>query len=144
MPTVERKNILGEQLYKLISASNPSQAGKITGMLLELDTSEVLHLIGTPAVLTDRVSEAIEALNAAKNAANRAAQLAASPGRTSSADDAEVKRAIELSLSEPCSAQEEDEYLNRAIQESLSTSFTATGEPPTRDMGAEGPECAIP
>ena len=96
-------------------------------MLLELqvDASDVLHLIDMPAVLTDRVSEAIEALNVAKNAANRAAQLAASPGRMSSADDAAVKRAIELSLSEPCSAQEEDEYLNRAIQESLSPSFTA-------------------
>ena len=75
LPQAQQKNILGEQLYKLISASNPSQAGKITGMLLELDTSEVLHLIDMPAVLTDRVSEAIEALNAAKNAANRAAQL---------------------------------------------------------------------
>ena len=68
----------------------------------------------------------------------------ASPGRTSSADDAEVNRAIELSLSEPCSAQEEDEYLNRAIQESLSPSFTTTSEPPTRDVGPEGLECAIP
>ena len=129
LPQAQQKNVLGEQLYKLISASNPSQAGKITGMLLELDTSEVLHLIGNPAVLTDRVSEAIEALNAAKNAATCAAQLAASPGRMSSADDAEVERAIELSLSEPCSAQEEDEYLNRAIQESLSPSFAATSEP---------------
>jgi len=74
LPQAQQKNILGEQLYKLISATNPSQAGKITGMLLELDTSEVLHLIDTPAALTDKVSEAIEALNAANNAANRAAQ----------------------------------------------------------------------
>jgi hypothetical protein len=68
----------------------------------------------------------------------------ASPGCMSSADDPEVKLAIELSLSEPCSAQEEDEYLNRAIQESLSPSFTTTSEPPTRDVGPEGLECAIP
>jgi len=74
LPQQQQKNILGEQLYKLISATNPSQAGKITGMLLELDTSEVLHLIDTPAALTDKVSEAIEALNAANNAANRGAQ----------------------------------------------------------------------
>jgi hypothetical protein len=52
----------------LVSATNPSQADKITGMLLELDPSEVLRLIDTPAALADRVSEAIEALNAANNA----------------------------------------------------------------------------
>ncbi len=66
LPRAQQKNILGEQLYKLISATNPSQAGKITGMLLELDTSEVLHLIDTPAALTDRVSEASEDLKLAK------------------------------------------------------------------------------
>ena len=76
LPQAQQKNILGEQLYKLIFATNPSQAGKITGMLLELDTSEVLHLIDTPAALTDKVSEAIEALKSANNAANLRAQYA--------------------------------------------------------------------
>lgn len=32
----ERKNLIGERLYGLISASQPSLAGKITGMLLEV------------------------------------------------------------------------------------------------------------
>lgn len=70
MPPQQQKQVLGEKLYALISATNPSQAGKITGMLLELDTAEVLHLIDTPAALADKVTEAIEALNAANRAAN--------------------------------------------------------------------------
>jgi hypothetical protein len=75
LPEAALKNTLGEQLYKLISATNPSQAGKITGMLLELDTLEVLHLIETPAALADKVCEAVEALKEAattQEAANKA------------------------------------------------------------------------
>lgn len=70
MPPSQQKQVLGEKLYALISATNRAQAGKITGMLLELDTAEVLHLIDTPAALADKVTEAIEALNAANLAAN--------------------------------------------------------------------------
>jgi hypothetical protein len=57
-----RAQVLTERVHKLVSATNPSLAVKIAGMLLELDTSEVLRLIDTPAALADRVSEAIEAL----------------------------------------------------------------------------------
>jgi polyadenylate-binding protein len=59
----ERRNIIGERLYALISGPQPVLAGKITGMLLEgMDTSELLHLIESPESLNLRIREAIEVL----------------------------------------------------------------------------------
>jgi polyadenylate-binding protein len=42
------------------------QAGKITGMLLEMETSELLHLLDDQAALQERVEEAFQVLQ--KNA----------------------------------------------------------------------------
>jgi len=62
----ERKNLIGERLYGLISASQPTLAGKITGMLLEgMDTSELLHLIESPESLNARIREALDVLGVA-------------------------------------------------------------------------------
>lgn len=46
----------GERLYPLISALHPNLAGKITGMLLEIDNSELLHMLETPESLHSKVS----------------------------------------------------------------------------------------
>ena len=44
-PQQEQKQILGERLFPLIQSMYPDMAGKITGMLLEIDNSELLHML---------------------------------------------------------------------------------------------------
>jgi len=60
----QRKNMIGERLYTLIHKTQPSLAGKITGMLLEgMDESELINLLTTPEELGSRIREAIDVLN---------------------------------------------------------------------------------
>ena len=61
----EQRMLLGETLYPMIEAMEPQNAAKITGMLLEMDQSEVLHLIESPESLSSKVAEAISVLKAA-------------------------------------------------------------------------------
>lgn len=53
-----QKNMIGEKLYPLIHNLTPDQAGKITGMLLEMDNGELLNLIESPDALNSKVLEA--------------------------------------------------------------------------------------
>ena len=57
--------LLGEALYPLVDAVEPASSAKITGMLLEMDQSEVLHLIEDSKALSDKVQEAVAVLKAA-------------------------------------------------------------------------------
>jgi polyadenylate-binding protein len=43
-PPAQQKQMLGEALYPKIQAQQPELAGKITGMLLEMDNTELLGL----------------------------------------------------------------------------------------------------
>jgi polyadenylate-binding protein len=64
VPAEQQKMLLGERLFPLI-AETPDvgdQAGKITGMLLDMDTHELLHLIESPDALNQKVTEAINVL----------------------------------------------------------------------------------
>ncbi|KAK1797507.1 hypothetical protein P4O66_000800 [Electrophorus voltai] len=54
-PPQEQKQILGERLFPLIQNMQPTLAGKITGMFLELDTSELLHMLESPESLHPKV-----------------------------------------------------------------------------------------
>uniref|UniRef100_A0A3Q2Z7F0 Polyadenylate-binding protein n=1 Tax=Hippocampus comes TaxID=109280 RepID=A0A3Q2Z7F0_HIPCM len=63
-PLMDQKQLFGERLYPLIHALHPSLAGKITGMLLEIDNSELLHMLESPESLHCKVDEAIAVLQA--------------------------------------------------------------------------------
>ncbi|XP_034393913.1 embryonic polyadenylate-binding protein A-like [Cyclopterus lumpus] len=63
-PPMDQKQLLGERLYPVIHSLHPNLAGKITGMLLEIDNSELLHMLETPESLHSKVDEAIAVLQA--------------------------------------------------------------------------------
>lgn len=54
--------MLGENLYPLVEQLEPETAAKVTGMLLEMDQTEVLHLLESPEALKAKVAEAMEVL----------------------------------------------------------------------------------
>ncbi|XP_066142899.1 embryonic polyadenylate-binding protein-like isoform X1 [Euwallacea fornicatus] len=62
----EQKQLLGEQLFRIVEKLHPELAGKITGMLLEIDNSELVHMIKNQESLMAKVEEAIAVLEAHK------------------------------------------------------------------------------
>lgn len=63
--------MLGESLYPLVDQLEHDNAAKVTGMLLEMDQTEVLHLLESPEALKAKVEEAMEVLrNAVQQQAN--------------------------------------------------------------------------
>lgn len=52
----EQKQMLGERLFPVIHRWYPDLAGKITGMLLEIDNSELLHMLEHHESLKAKVS----------------------------------------------------------------------------------------
>ena len=54
-PPQEQKQMLGERLFPLIQRMFPDLAGKITGMLLEIDNSELVHMLEHKESLTSKV-----------------------------------------------------------------------------------------
>ncbi|KAG5916791.1 Protein phosphatase PP2A regulatory subunit B [Claviceps africana] len=58
-PPAQQKQILGEVIFPKIQAINAELAGKITGMLLEMDNSELINLIEDDGALKAKVDEAL-------------------------------------------------------------------------------------
>ncbi|XAR72917.1 hypothetical protein NMG60_11019723 [Bertholletia excelsa] len=86
----EQRTMLGENLYPLVEQLEPELAAKVTGMLLEMDQTEVLHLLESPEALKAKVAEAIEVLRnvhqqqqQATNAADQLASLSLNDGLVS-------------------------------------------------------------
>ncbi|KAF6175327.1 hypothetical protein GIB67_021832 [Kingdonia uniflora] len=57
-----QRTTLGEILYPLVDQLDHNMAGKVTGMLLEMDQPEVLHLVESPKALEAKVPESIAVL----------------------------------------------------------------------------------
>ncbi|CAN6554894.1 unnamed protein product [Malus baccata var. baccata] len=58
----QQRTMLGENLYPLVEQLEPDNAAKVTGMLLEMDQTEVLHLLESPEALKAKVAEAMDVL----------------------------------------------------------------------------------
>jgi len=63
-PPQEQKQMLGERLFPLIQQTHENMAGKITGMLLEIDNSELLHMLENQQALKAKMEEAVAVLQA--------------------------------------------------------------------------------
>lgn len=60
----EQKQMLGERLYPMVRDYSPNLAGKITGMLLEMDNSDLLHMLDDRNSLKEKMDEALAVLQA--------------------------------------------------------------------------------
>lgn len=60
-----QKQMLGERLFPLIARHQPELAGKITGMMLEMDNSELLILLDSDTQLKSKIDEALGVLRSA-------------------------------------------------------------------------------
>merc|ERR1719235_1855732 len=57
-----QKQMLGEKLFPMVAKFQPELAGKITGMMLEMDNSELLMLLESEAQMKNKVDEALRVL----------------------------------------------------------------------------------
>jgi len=55
----EQKQQIGEQLFHRINLIYPDMAGKITGMLLEIDNAELLHMLDSAEALKSKVNDSL-------------------------------------------------------------------------------------
>jgi len=61
-PPGVQKQMLGEKIFPAIAKYQPEMAGKITGMMLEMDNSELLILLESEQQLKNKVEEALRVL----------------------------------------------------------------------------------
>merc|ERR1719487_494831 len=61
-PPAVQKQMIGEKLYPAIAKLHPDMAGKVTGMMLEMDNSELLMLLESEQQLRSKIAEALQVL----------------------------------------------------------------------------------
>jgi polyadenylate-binding protein len=57
-----QKQTLGDHLYPMVHSNQPELASKITGMLLEMENSDILHLLESQEALSAKINEAVVVL----------------------------------------------------------------------------------
>ncbi|KAG8759984.1 Protein phosphatase PP2A regulatory subunit B [Serendipita sp. 396] len=62
-PPENQKQLIGEIIYMRVYEQYPDLAGKITGMLLEMDNSELIHLLEDTPSLDMKINEALAVLH---------------------------------------------------------------------------------
>merc|ERR1740121_3186982 len=65
-PPSVQKQMIGEKLFPMIAKYQPELAGKITGMMLEMDNSELLILLESEQQMRVKVDEALRVLGTNK------------------------------------------------------------------------------
>merc|ERR1719356_509009 len=66
VPPSVQKQMVGERLFPLIAKHQPELAGKITGMMLEMENTELLLLLESEQHLKTKVDEALIVLGSKK------------------------------------------------------------------------------
>ncbi|XP_054422598.1 polyadenylate-binding protein 4-like [Pteronotus mesoamericanus] len=56
---ITQKKLLGEKLFPLVQCVHPALTGEISGILLEMDDAEILHMLKYPESLRAEIDEAI-------------------------------------------------------------------------------------
>ncbi|CAL1294816.1 unnamed protein product [Larinioides sclopetarius] len=62
MSEQQQKEMIGEELYYYVYQWYPDRAGKLTGMLLEMDVQSLLQMLGDGNFMRDMVEKALKAL----------------------------------------------------------------------------------
>ena len=65
-PPGMQKQMLGEKLFPAVAKHQPELAGKITGMMLEMDNSELLMLLESDAQMKCKIDEAMKVIGQAR------------------------------------------------------------------------------
>lgn len=94
-PPQQQKQMLGEALYPKIHEQQPELAGKITGMLLEMDNQELIALTSDDNALRAKVDEAMnvynEYLKSRNDGADDSGAMNGGEGANAAGEDAEQK-----------------------------------------------------
>jgi len=64
----DQKQMLGERIFPVVQTLCPEEAGKVTGMLLEMDNAELLMMLDDRDLMSTKVNEAVSVLRQNKGA----------------------------------------------------------------------------